>query len=103
MWVDKFIRQTEVGTGRLSPLRLANTLTLELVVIDKVTDAVAEPAQEKAGRRRPMSNEECRLINDAKADRALRKNGAGSLAASARIEIVTMEKEQHDACPLDLF
>ncbi len=83
------------------PGRLANPLAFDLLGVEKITDAAAEPAQEEAGRRRPMPGEESRLVDHAVADLPAGKDRARVLAAPARVEIVTMEVEQHDACPLD--
>jgi hypothetical protein len=47
-----------------------------------------------------MADQKGRLIDDRKAEPTLRKDRPRPLPASARVEIVTMEKEQHDPCPL---
>src|ERR1700737_5484713 len=48
-----------------------------------------------------MADEKGRLIDDRKAEPTLRKDRPRPLPASARVEIVAVEKEQHDARPLD--
>src|SRR5438874_5420808 len=48
-----------------------------------------------------MPGEEGRLIDDAVTDLPAREDRARVLGASARVEIVTVEIEQHDARPLD--
>src|SRR5438445_686796 len=101
--MDELLGQTELGARRFSPIRLAHAFAFELVGIDKVANAAAETAQEQAGRRSPMPGEKGRLIDHAKADLARGQDGARPLAASAGIEIVTMEIEQHDTRPLDPF
>src|SRR6516225_5274869 len=95
--------EAEVGARRLSPFGLANAFALELVVIDEVANTSAETAQEGTGRRCPMPGQESRLINDAETDLVLRQNGARPFAASARVEIIAVKKEQHDMRPLDPF
>src|SRR5467141_2473845 len=48
-----------------------------------------------------MADQKGRLIDDRKAEPTLRKDRPRPLPASARVEIVTMKKEQHDARSLD--
>src|SRR5271166_1395552 len=48
-----------------------------------------------------MTDEKGRLINDRIAEAMLGKNRSRPLAASTRVEIVTVEIEQHDPCALD--
>src|ERR1700757_1054581 len=48
-----------------------------------------------------MPSEESRLVDDAVTDLPAREDRARVLAASAGVEIVTMEIEQHDARPFD--
>src|ERR1700758_2167666 len=101
--MGQFFGEAEVGAWPLSPFGFANAFALELVVIDEVADTSAETAQEETGRRCPMPGQEGWLIDDAKADLTLRQNGARPFAASARVKIVAVEKEQHDMGALDPF
>src|SRR5262249_46373810 len=81
--------------------RPANQLALERISVEKISDATAETTQEETGRRCPMANEKGRLIDDRKAEPTFRKDRPRPLPASARVEIVTMEKKYHHSCPLD--
>src|SRR6516162_3626241 len=50
-----------------------------------------------------MADEKGRLIHDRKALPVLGKDRSRPLSASTRVEIVTVEIEQHDPSPLDLL
>src|SRR6202022_4929598 len=91
--MDEFVRQAHFGAWRFSPGGLANPLAFDLLGVEKIADAIAEPAQEQARRRRPVPGEESRLVDDAVADLPAGEDRARMLAASARVEIVTGEEK----------
>src|SRR5262249_38295088 len=90
---EKLLGQAQLGARRLAPCRPANQLALERISVEKISDATAETAQEETGRRCPMANEKGGLIDDRKAEPTFRKDRPRPLPASARVEIVTMEKK----------
>src|ERR1700758_505884 len=95
MRMDELVRQTQVRAWHFSPHRLANPLAVELFGIEKIADAASEAAQEQARRRRPVTDEKSRLIDNGEAGVSGRQDHPRSVAASAGVEIVTMEIEQH--------
>ena len=97
----QFIRQAQLGTRLLAPIRLANELAFDFGGVDEIADAVPKPAQEEPRRRCPVPDEEGRLVDDAVPHLSGRQDRARPLAAAARIEIVAVEIEQHDARPLN--
>src|SRR6266480_4362243 len=101
--MDELVRQSHVGARSLAPGGFTNAFAFDLLGVEKIADAVAEPAQEQARRRCPMPREESGLVDDAETDLPACQDRTRALAAPARVEIVAVEIEQHDARSFDPF